>query len=618
MYQDIDIFQQGGAADKDLLDRTVEGYEENVPLLGQIAAGFTPPGMAMDIAAAGKYGRDSFKDFSQGNIGSGFGNLGIAALSGLAAVPLVGELANLAKQPLKKGIQSLPSNNPRYEITRHQEDLYTGNPLGDANKMYDRAVRLAPEFNQQIDDIAKSLNLETTLPEFTTKIDAATGQKMGTVKKIPRMVEKSRKKYDKDVTQLTDPIRTRIVVNTPAEEEAVVDLMKNQYKLFDKGRDIKPEGFVDRKLNIQFVGSNGEKLVAEVGIITAPMWRASDEAHVLYEEFRSLFPKGMPTDSKELQTIGRDIRLKGEALQKGMGDVFGNAKNQIDPDFYFTGKGITGLHGSPAKFDKFDMSKEPLDEFGLPKGLDRYGRGHYFTTRNKEGKNTVANYAGEDGFVYKVEVPSEKLLRVDEPLSRQHPTLRKKLKEILPDDFVKKDPTGNDIEFFVENGPIAKSFDDPNGVKFAAWGSPKKVPYGGKVYGEINGSGNMVVPDDSIIKVTKRSSKKEVKKFASGGYVTAGNSGRSAPMTPNVFSNASLDIFEPSTKKSATWLGSASVQSDLPGDIKYPRSPSPTGANTAGPSSHAKYNVSNFSINNSLQKFTKNYNPNDVDIFEVE
>jgi hypothetical protein len=446
MYQDIDIFQQGGAAEKDLLDRTVEGYEENVPLPAQILAGFTLPGMGMDFAAAGKYGRDSFKDFSQGNIGSGFGNLGIAALSGLAAVPLVGELANLAKQPLKKGIQSLPSNNPRYEITRHQEDLYTGNPLGDANKMYDRAVRLAPEFNQQIDDIAKSLNLETTLPEFTTKIDAATGQKMGTVKKIPRMVEKSRKKYDKDVTQLTDPIRTRIVVNTPAEEEAVVDLMKNQYKLFDKGRDIKPEGFVDRKLNIQFVGANGEKLVAEVGIITAPMWRASDEAHVLYEEFRSLFPKGMPTDSKELQTIGRDIRLKGEALSKGMDDVFKKAQNQIDPGF--------------------------------------------------------------------------------------------------------------------------------------------------------------LVP--------------EVKKFASGGYVAAGSSGRSAPMTPNVFSNASLDIFEPSTKKSATWLGSASVQSDLPGDIKYPRSPSPTGANTAGPSSHAKYNVSNFSINNSLQKFTKNYNPNDVDIFEVE
>lgn len=446
MYQDIDIFQEGGAAEKDLLDRVVEGYEENVPFFGQVAAGFTPPGMAMDIAAAGKYGRDATRQFREGNIGQGFGNLGIAALSGLAAVPLIGELANLAKQPLKKGIQSLPTDNPRYALTRHQEDLYTGNPVADANKMYDRAVRLAPEFNQQIDDIAKSLNLETTLPEFTTKIDAATGQKMGTVKKIPRMVEKSRLKYDKDVTQLTDPIRTRIVVNTPAEEEAVVDLMKNQYKLFDKGRDIKPEGFVDRKLNVQFTGSNGENLVAEVGIITAPMWRASDKNHVLYEEFRSLFPKGMPTDPKELASISRNVRLKGEALNKEMQTIFKEAKDQIDPDFY----------------------------------------------------------------------------------------------------------------------------------------------------------------------------KSEVKKFAQGGYVTAGSSGRSAPITPNVFSNDAFDIFEPSTKKSATWLGSANDQFDAPGDIKYPRSPSPTGVSTAGPSSHAKYNVSNFSINNSLQKFTKNYNPNDVDIFEVE
>ena len=75
----VNIFEP----ERDILDRVVEGYEENVPLVGQIAAGFTPPGMAMDIAAAGKYGRDAFKQFGQGNIGSGFKNLGISALSGL-------------------------------------------------------------------------------------------------------------------------------------------------------------------------------------------------------------------------------------------------------------------------------------------------------------------------------------------------------------------------------------------------------------------------------------------------------------------------------------------------------------------------------------------------------
>jgi hypothetical protein len=106
-----------------------------------------------------------------------------------------------------------------------------------------------------------------------------------------------------------------------------------------------------------------------------------------------------------------------------------------------------------------------------------------------------------------------------------------------------------------------------------------------------------------------------IKKFASGGYVTFGSSGSSSPITPNLVSKSVLDIFEPSTKKSATWLGSANVQSELPGDIKKPKYPASTGFITAGPSSHVKYNLS---IKPSLQKFTKNYNPNDVDIFEVE
>lgn len=98
----INVFEPG----KDYLDRAVEGYEENVPLLAQIGAGFTPPGMAMDIAAAGKYGRDSFREFGQGNIGAGFGNLGISALSGLGAIPLVGDLVRGPKSILKGMLKS--------------------------------------------------------------------------------------------------------------------------------------------------------------------------------------------------------------------------------------------------------------------------------------------------------------------------------------------------------------------------------------------------------------------------------------------------------------------------------------------------------------------------------
>ena len=443
-----DISQYIKTDKRDFLDKGIEEYEANVPLLTQIGVGFTPPGMAIDVAAAGKYGRDAFRDFGEGEIGEGFKNLGIAGLSGLAAIPLVGELAALAKQPVKaslkssKGIASLDDADPRRALTRSQADLYSGDPVRDAYKMHDRALRIGPEFNQQMDDIAANLNLTTILPGTTRKIDGYTNQPVGTIKMPDRIVEKARTKTGNDVTNITDPIRTRIVINTPADEEAVAAAIASKYKVFDKGRQIKPEGFVDRKINIEFTGANGETLIGEVGIITAPMWRAADKSHLYYEEFRSLFPKGMPTDPTELGAINRSVRIKGENLLKEMDAIFKEAKDQIDPSFY-----------------------------------------------------------------------------------------------------------------------------------------------------------------------------DEVKKFASGGYVTAGSSGRSLPITPNFVSKSVLDIFEPSTKKSATWLGSASVQSELPGEMKYPKSASPTGSNTAGPSSHLKYNLS---INPSLQKFTNNYNPNDVDIFEVE
>ena len=440
MYQNIDIFQQGGAADKDLLDRVVEGYEENVPLPAQILAGLTLPGMAADLAAGGKYGRDAVEEFRAGNIKPGLMYAGIAGLSTLGALPLIGDLLRPGKQALKSGIASLPTS--KADVLKHQEDLYSGNTIRDANKMFDRAVRSAPEFNQNIDELAASLNLSTRLPGAIRKYDIY-GVDKGKIKQVPRAIQKSVDKYEGDVTKLTDPIRTRVLVSTPAEEEALAKLVKQNFETFDKGRVIKPEGFVDRKLLIKFTNSKGEPIVGEISAITEPMWRASNANHGAFEEFRSLFPKGMPTDAAERQAINADILKRGDKLKKEMSATFGAAQKQIDPSFL----------------------------------------------------------------------------------------------------------------------------------------------------------------------------KPDVKKFAMGGYVSAGSSGKSLPITPNLSANADLDIFSPSIKKSATWLGIASVQSDLPGAMKYPSYPKPTGSTTAGPSSHVKNKVS-FAITPSLQKFTKNYNPKQVNIFE--
>ena len=68
---DVDIFEPK----KDLLDRGVEAYDENVPLLAKLGIGFTPQGLAIDGAELAKYGRDAFRDFGSGDYKEGAMNL---------------------------------------------------------------------------------------------------------------------------------------------------------------------------------------------------------------------------------------------------------------------------------------------------------------------------------------------------------------------------------------------------------------------------------------------------------------------------------------------------------------------------------------------------------------
>ena len=578
---------------RDFLDKSIEDYEETVPLGAQILTGFTLPGMGIDLAAAGKYGRDAYRDLQAGRGKEGAINLGIAGLSALGAIPLVGELVKAPKaglkgalktpNPLEKSIttegsdavvdiskiqrpvdptgnilRSPPSRvedaaqqmkstgmgyeykgvkqTPRqpievlekadgsleqlagkssiealesagitqvpikkftskeeflaYEKARklnkemarvekstklqpevgnstlepkiepfgsktekqvkqifnaHQDDISTGFVNDDAAFMFERAKRLNPEFQQSIDDIAQQFNKKTASNPGAEPgaIDMETGQIAGQVKGIPRMIEKATDKYNGDIGQMTDPIRTRIIVNTPAEERELAKAIADKFPAMDSGRVLKPEGYIDRKLNIQFTGSNGEKIVAEVGLITKEMWEASNKAHPLYEEFRSILPKGMPKDPKQLAGVTDEALNEALRLQKEMKQIFGDAGAKIDQEF-------------------FDL---------------------------------------------------------------------------------------------------------------------------------------------------------DVQKFAMGGAVTysTGRFGKVPPMVPNLSLNALSDNSAPSMTKSATCAGLAGIHASLP-SIK-PKLPSGTFSTTAGPFSHAKYKR-DFSIDPSLQKSAKNYNLENINIFE--
>ena len=581
----IDIF----TPQQDLLDRGVIAYEENVPLLGQVAAGFTPPGMGIDLLSAGKYGRDAFRDFAAGQGREGAINLGIAALSALGAIPLIGDLARgpksllrqaltpKTKDPLLKGIDTsqadeivdikninkpkdvsgkqvkseekrvgeatklleksatgssykgvsvekrqpievlkkpdgtfeqlggkstlealelsgvkqipvkvfdnlqeyntfdfirknnkklqrevdsiklLPTKgNPTFEspvrqlgnkmeqqfkfsFNKHQGDITS------AEQLFDRALRLNPQFQMAIDGVRDSLGLGKGFNPVGGKvigeIDEATGFPVGEVKLMPRTIEKVMTKYDGDFSQITDPIRTRIVVNTPQQEKQAAEAIAKLFPTVDGERVLmKKSGYLDRKLNVQVTGPNGEKIIGEIGIVTQPMLDAADKAHGFYEAYRKT-NFGLP-DGTDI----RKIKAEGLRLEKAMQEIFEAAGKEIDPNFF----------------------------------------------------------------------------------------------------------------------------------------------------------------------------KDVVERFFSGGYVSAGKSGRLSPMTPNMFSNSDFDNLEPSTKKSFTWSGVASLQ---PSSVSVTGNVNPllfsgvTSTITAGDRSQEKYNVSKTSIDPILQKSAQNYNLDSINIF---
>ena len=581
----IDIF----TPQQDLLDRGVIAYEENVPLLGQVAAGFTPPGMGIDLLSAGKYGRDAFRDFAAGQGREGAINLGIAGLSALGAIPLIGDLARgpksllrqaltpKTKDPLLKGIDTsqadeivdikninkpkdvsgkqvkseekrvgeatklleksatgssykgvsvekrqpievlkkpdgtfeqlggkstlealelsgvkqipvkvfdnlqeyntfdfirknnkklqrevdsiklLPTKgNPTFEspvrqlgnkmeqqfkfsFNKHQGDITS------AEQLFDRSLRLNPQFQMAIDGVRDSLGLGKGFNPVGGKvigeIDEATGFPVGEVKLMPRTIEKVMTKYDGDFSQITDPIRTRIVVNTPQQEKQAAEAIAKLFPTVDGERVLmKKSGYLDRKLNVQVTGPNGEKIIGEIGIVTQPMLDAADKAHGFYEAYRKT-NFGLP-DGTDI----RKIKAEGLRLEKAMQEIFEAAGKEIDPNFF----------------------------------------------------------------------------------------------------------------------------------------------------------------------------KDVVERVFSGGYVRAGKSGRLSPMTPNMFSNSDFDNLEPSTKKSFTWSGVASLQ---PSSVSVTGNVNPllfsgvTSTITAGDRSQEKYNVSKTSIDPILQKSAQNYNLDSINIF---
>jgi len=481
LTDDVDIF----APDKDLLDKAVESYEENVPLVGQIAAGFTLPGMAMDLATAGKYGREGVRDIKSGlqsmgsvfsmgkapsQLKSGVKNLGIATLAGVGAIPLFGDIAKRVGTPLIKGIEQSAEVVPTSSIikkaktsppkkVKQAEDLLTASAndfeykgvaqqkrqpievldngdgtftqlggsstlealeksgvdhvpikrfpneesyklnepirkaaketkraedarklqpkvndptfegpvrefgskmekefdktfnlhqsgMGTVDDLFETAKKTNTQFQKEISDIADDLNLRTTnspgepitdpeIIKFVTKIDgravdSRTGHFPGTVKLPSSMLRKAKAKYNGDHTQITDGMRTRIIAETAHAADEIARKIATKYPTKDSGNQINMFGYVDRKLNIQYVDEAGNQIIAEIGIVPQAMNKAAEKAHPLYEGFRGQIALyGTP----DVDLFPYAAQKRAKVLLDKQNQIFGDAKKYLDPSW---------------------------------------------------------------------------------------------------------------------------------------------------------------------------------------------------------------------------------------------------------------------------------------------
>ena len=354
---------------KDALDIGVESYEENVPLPIQILFGLTPAGYAEDIAGFTKYTRDAMRHGSRGETGAGLRSAGLASLHGIGLIPVAGDIVKGLLKPLLKGKEKISSKvldaRAKFNLPK------TGKPTFEANlrkkdprlekavdkkltfehqghytnwdEMFEVAKEANKPFQKDITEIAESHGKKTTTnpgeanwqhdkelkkyvkyDEFGQPFDIRTGAYPGTVKTTESALRKAGKKYDGDFTRVTDPIRTRIVVETVEDSDKIAKSIANKYPTKDSGNQVNQFGFKDRKLNIQYTTPDGKQIIGEISIVPRAMGDASIITHPMYDTWRKLgsdFPKG------DIPLIAKHDILNLKRMQKA---IFKKANAKLD------------------------------------------------------------------------------------------------------------------------------------------------------------------------------------------------------------------------------------------------------------------------------------------------
>ena len=549
---------------RSFLDKTVEGYEEGVPLPAQIALGFTVPGMAMDAAAAVKYGGDAFDDFSQGNLMAGALKTGVAGLSALGAIPLVGDAAGVAKRFLL--------NSP-YITTKGADEILPLSQIKASTDQFGRAlepdtskVNLARNMMTTAKEGSayKNVNMDLRQPLEVLRLSDGTFQQIGgksTKKALEELGETNApvkifntfeefdvydiaRKEAKEAKRIANAKKLQPEPGNPTFEGPVADL--GDAKLVDLNESIftnyqaalqTPDAMFDvaTRVNDGFQSSIA-KVADDLGLEKANKFKVDPETGKLID-----------VEIKELDTLYEKIGRKSKDSPEFMTDairtrVFVNNADEAN-----------------------EMARRVSQEFSvIDSGNQVYKSSGY------ADRKLIIQYEGPGG---------EKIIG---ELQLVHPAMSEAADIAHP---IYKQVRNLDT-VYPDGSLIPK-----NVIKQTELKLNKEM--------RVIFDAAQAKMDPSLIDSARVLNKRY------GGQI--GRSGSDSPIDPNMFSNSDFDKLEPFSYQSAILPMPAGLQSLSSGFIKnakYPDS-SELGDMTAGPLSQEKYSVS---IDPIVYKSAKNNN----------
>ena len=215
--------------------------------------------MGIDVASAGKYTRDAYRDLQAGRGKEGAINLGIAGLSALGAIPLVGELVKAPKAGLKGALKT--PNPIEKSITTEGSDAVVD--IAKIQRPVDATGNILRSPPGRVEDAAQQMK------------STGMGYEYKGVKQTPRQPIEVLEKADGSLEQLAGKSSIEALENagitqvpikkfTSKEEFGTKSKLNKEMARVEKSTKYNPRWQSNIRIKSRAIGSKTEKQVKQI------------------------------------------------------------------------------------------------------------------------------------------------------------------------------------------------------------------------------------------------------------------------------------------------------------------------------------------------------------------